>query len=108
VEVIDATCEWGEPYARGVNGISHKATPATLFNEWWKKYLTDRYNVDTFKMTCKVNLRGLSVNQGLMKNFFYYQGAIFALNAIKNHSLTTLDDTECEFIKVQDIDNYRQ
>ena len=41
-----------------------------------------------------------------MRKFFYYDGALFVLNAIRNHSLTTWDDTECEFIRVQDKTNY--
>lgn len=108
VERILATYEWGEPLSRATNGTIHSAYPATIYNKYWREYQRDRYDVDTFKMSCKVNLRGLSVNQSLMRNFFYYQGAIFVLNAIKNHSLTTFDDTECEFIKVQNIENYKK
>ena len=105
--VIINSLEWGTPMARGVNGTFHNPQgAATIYNLWWKSYLQDRYDDDTFKMTCKVNLRGLQVGQELMRKFFYYQGAIFVLNAIKNHSLTTWDDTECEFIKVQDKSNY--
>lgn len=106
--VIDATWEWGEPKARGVNGVAHEADAHTIYNEYWKAYLSDRYDDDTFIMKCKVNLRGLDVGQSLMRRFFYYQGALFSLNKITNHSLTTWDDTECEFIKVQNINNYRR
>lgn len=106
-EKILATYEWGEPLARGTNGTTLGSDSATIYNRYWKQYQRDRYDVDTIKMSCKVNLRGLPVNLSLMRNFFYYQGAIFVLNAIRNHSLTTLDNTECEFIKVQDIENYR-
>lgn len=107
-DVIDATFEWGEPLSRGVNGVFHNSTDkATIYNKWWRNYQSDRYDDDTFKMTCKADLRGLEVGQNLMRKFFYYQGAVFVLNAIKNHSLTTWDDTECEFIKVQDKSNYQ-
>ena len=107
-DVIDATFEWGEPLARGVNGVFHNSKDkATIYNKWWRNYQSDRYDDDTFKMTCKADLRGMQVGQNLMRKFFYYQGAIFVLNAIKNHSLTTWDDTECEFIKVQDKSNYQ-
>ena len=78
----------------------------TIYDRYWKEYQRDRYDADTFILQCKVNLKGLQVGQELMRKFFYYQGAIFVLNKISNHSLTTWDDTECEFIKVQDINNY--
>lgn len=105
-ETIIATYEWGEPLARGVNGSSMAEGKVTIYDRFWKEYQRDRYDADTFIMQCKVNLSGLQVGQGLMRKFFYYQGAIFVLNKITNHSLTTWDDTECEFIKVQDINNY--
>lgn len=104
-EVIDATLEWGLPLARATNGTS-EGESVTIYDRYWKAYQQDRYDDDTFKMTCKVNLRGLRVGQELMRNFFYYDGALFVLNAIRNHSLTTWDDTECEFIRVQDKTNY--
>ena len=104
--IIDSTFEWGLPQARGVNGLEHTTIPHTIYNEYWKNYLTDRYDDDTFIMSCKVDLRGLNVGQELMRRFFYYQGAIFVLNKIINHSLTTEDLTECEFVKVQDKSNY--
>lgn len=106
-DVIRVTYEWGEPKARGVNGVFHDSSaPATIYNQWWRAYQSDRYDSDTFKMTCKVNLKGMHVGQELMRRFFFYDGAVFVLNRIVNHSLTTWDDTECEFIKVQDVKNY--
>lgn len=108
-EVISMTYEWGEPLARGVNGVFQDSTaPVTIYNQWWRSYQQDRYDDDTFKMTCKVNLRGLRVGQDLMRKFLYFQNAVFVLNAIKNHSLTTWDDTECEFVKVQEKSNYQK
>lgn len=107
-EVIAETYEWGVPAARGAFGVFHSSEGAkTIYNRFWKKYQSDRYDVDTYKMNCKVNLRGMNQGKDLMRRFFFYQGAIFVLNAIRNHSLTTWDDTECEFIKVQDKSNYQ-
>lgn len=100
---IEASFEWGNPLARGVPGLLGNKT---IYEKWWRKYLTDLYDDDTRVMRCKVNLRGLAVTQSLLRRFFWYDGAIWRLNKIENHSLTTWDDTECEFVKVQDINNY--
>lgn len=104
-EIISQSLEWGEPFARGVNGLFEYGD-SNIYDRWWKVYLEDRYDDDTFRLSCKVNLRGLPVGQELMRRFFYYQGAYFVLNKITNHSLTSWDDTECEFIKVQYLTNY--
>lgn len=108
VSYITDSLEWGEPFARGVNATYYEADAQTIYNRYWRQYQQDRYDDDTFKMTCKVDLRGLHVGQDLMRKFFYYQGAIFVLNKIINHSLTTWDLTECEFVKVQDKINYQK
>lgn len=105
-DVIHDSFEWGEPNARGVNGTFYDLDKATIYNRYWKTYQQDRFDDDTFRMTCKVDLRGMQVGQQLMRKFFFYEGAVFALNRIINHSLTTWDDTECEFVKVQDKSNY--
>lgn len=106
-EVISASLEWGVPLARGVNGSFHDSqNPKTIYNQYWSKYQKDRFDDDTIVMKCKVDLQGLQVEQDLLGRFFYYQGAIFVLNKITNYSLSTFDDTECEFIRVQNINNY--
>lgn len=104
-EIIDYSWEWGTPKARGVNRI-HPDYDSSIFKVFWKEYLTDRYDVDTYLLTCKVYLLDMKVDQELLGKFFYYEGSIFVLNKISNHSLTTLDDTECEFVRVQNINNY--
>lgn len=78
------------------------------FDAYWRDYITDRYDVDSRVMRCWVNLRGLRVNQDLLRNFFWYQNALWVLNKIDNHSIATDDLTKCEFIKVKDKRNYTE
>lgn len=100
---------WGMPLERAVHGIIQDTdNPHTIYHDRWKAYLSDRYDVDTKMMKCKVNLSGLKVGQELMRNFFFYENAIWVLNKISNHSITTDDLTECEFVKVKDIKNYTE
>ena len=104
-DTIEHSFEWGNPRARGVYDVD--PGDKSLYDQWWKKFQTDRYSGDTFAMTCKANLRGLKVNQLLLGRFYYYEGSLFVLNKVRNHSLTTEDLTECEFIKVNDPNNYK-
>ena len=78
----------------------------TLYERFWRVYTEDRYDVDTTILRCKVNLGGLQVGQGLLRNFYWYDNSWWVLNKIGNHSLTTYDLTECEFVRVQDKTNY--
>ena len=102
-KTIEYSWDWGVPYARAVPGIEGDKT---IYELWWKKYLSDLYDDDTKVMKCKVDMSGLVVNQNLMRKFFWYDHSLWRLNKIINHSLTTWDDTECEFIKIQDKSNY--
>ena len=100
---------WGMALERAVIDVQQDPdNPNTLYSKKWKAYLTDRYDVDARVMKCKVNLSGMQVGQSLMRNFFFYENAIWVLNKISNHSITTDDLTECEFIKVKDMKNYTQ
>lgn len=95
--------EWGAPAARPVPDIQYPdGAPTALYDIWWKAYLTDRYATDTAVMTCRVDLRGLPVGQALLRRFYWYDGALWTLNAIRNHPLTSYDLTECEFVRVID------
>lgn len=97
--------EWGEPLARAIPQVT-PAEKAYVYDRCWKAYLTDLYDDDTKVLKCRVNLRGLPMGQSLLQGFYWYEGAYWVLNKVTNHSLTTWDDTECEFIKVNDKSNY--
>ena len=66
----------------------------------------DRYDVNTKVMKCRVDLSGHQVGQNLLRKFYWYEGSLWVLNRITNYSLTTYDPVECEFVQVQDKDNY--
>lgn len=105
--VVQETFDYGVPLARGVPDVSSDpANPRTIYSRFWKKYFEDRYNRDTRAVTCKVNLTGMTVGQEMLRNFYYFDNSLWVLNKITNYSLTTDDLTECEFIKVQDTENY--
>ena len=78
----------------------------TIYERGWKDYITDRYDVDTQVMRCRVDFRGMMVDHQLLRKFYYYDGSLWVLNKITNHSLTTYDPVECEFVRVQDKNNY--
>ena len=79
---------------------------ATLWTPYFAAYVSDRYDDDSAVVRCKVNLAGLKVGHDLFRRFYYFDGAVWALNKITNYSATTWDLTECEFVKVQDAANY--
>lgn len=78
----------------------------TIYVRRWKNFMMDRLNVDTKVMTCKADLRGLQVGRSLLGRICFYDGSLWALEGIKNYVLGGDQLTECELVKVNDINNY--
>jgi hypothetical protein len=95
----------GTPFQLDIPGARYP-TGLTIYEKGWQRYMADRYDVNAKVMTCHVDLSGLQVNQDLLRIFWWSGGSLWVLNKITNYSLTTFDPVECEFIQVQDKDNY--
>lgn len=103
--VIEDSLDFGVPHQLDIPGVMHDEG-CTVYERGWKNYISDRYDVNTKVMTCKVDFSGMQVNQDLLRKFYWYDNSIWVLNKITNYSLTTYDPVECEFVQVQDKNNY--
>ena len=103
--VIDDSLDFGVPHQLDIPGVMH-SEGCTVYERGWKNYISDRYDVNTKVMICRVNFAGIQVNQELLRKFYWYENSLWVLNAIRNYSLTTYDPVECEFVQVQDKNNY--
>lgn len=103
---VQKSLDFGTPAEVPFITITSFASGSNIFDQYWKKYITDRYDDDSAVVRCKVDLRQFMVGNGLLRSFWYFDNAYWALNRIINHSVTTDDLTECEFVKVQDMTNY--
>lgn len=80
---------------------------ASIYRKAWQRYIADRYDADSRVMTCKANVRVLGqVGGQMLRRFYYYDGALWVLNAIKDYSLCTEDTTQIELVKIADVSNY--
>ena len=103
--LIEDSLDFGVPHQLDIPGVRH-SEGCTVYERAWKNYISDRYDVNTKVMTCRVNFAGIQVNQELLRKFYWYENSLWVLNAIRNYSLTTYDPVECEFVLVQDKNNY--
>lgn len=102
---VQKSLDFGDPLEAQIPGITF-ATGSNIFSQYWAKYIGDRYDDDSAVLLCYADLRGLQVNENLFRQFYAFGGAVWALNRIIDHSLTTSGCTKCEFVKVQDTTNY--
>lgn len=103
--VMQQSLDFGVPRQLDIPGIVYDPD-TTIYARAWRAYMSDRYDVNTKVMTCRVDFSGIRVDQALLRKFYWYDNSIWVLNAIRNYSLTTYDPVECEFVQVQDKDNY--
>lgn len=104
VNTIIKSLDFGIPAEVDIPDLTYDGN--TIYEQAWKKYIADRLDMDTKVLRCRVRLDGLQVGQGLLRKFWWYRNSLWVLNKITNYSLTTFDAAECEFIQVQDMDNY--
>lgn len=102
---VEQSLDFGLPKEIYIDGLNY-SEDATIYNNFWKRFYNDQFNVNTKKVTCYVNLSDWDVKQELLRQFYYFNNGIWILNKIDNYDVTSNNTTRCEFIKVQDITNY--
>jgi hypothetical protein len=95
----------GTPREIDIPNASYPSS-GTIYARGWQAYIADRYDVDTKVVRCFVDLRGVQVNENLLRNFYVFDNALWVLNKITNYTMTSYTTTECEFVKVKDKNSY--
>lgn len=101
---IILSLDWGDPLELQIPGAS--LSTSSIFDLYWYKYISDRYDDDNCVVTAYVDFRGIQVGQDLLRNFYAFDNAIWALNRIIDYSVTTPGTVKCEFVKVRVKTNY--
>ena len=104
-DTIQRSMEFGVP-AEIDNPVIAVGNDTSVYERFWAKYIADRNNVDARVCTAYVDLRGFQPGPEMLRDFYYFDGAMWVLNKIANYSLTTPGTTQCEFVKVRDQANY--
>lgn len=79
---------------------------SNIYTQYWQTYIRDRYDVDTRVVNCKVLLKE-KVFGDWLRRFYFWDGCYWVLNKIIDYNPTDDGTTKCEFIKIQDINNYQ-
>ena len=76
-----------------------------LYDKFWKAYINDLYNVDSKRVTLSF-LPNERPNVNWLRKWWYFDNGIWRMNEIKDWDVTSDGVVQCEFIKVQDVNNY--
>ena len=78
----------------------------SIYGKCWKKFMTDLYDVNNRRLTCSVRFPERP-NGMMLRRFYWFDNAIWRLNTLTDWNISSYAPTKCEFVKVMDIDNYR-
>ena len=76
-----------------------------IYSSFWKSYLEDLYDINTKILTVYVRLKD-KVGYDLLRQFYWFENAIWRINKITDWNIGVEDVTKVEFVKVQDMTDY--
>ena len=77
----------------------------SIYNQFWKAYLSDQFNANTRMVTCYVKWDRRIMEDALRK-FYWFDNRLWVLNKVTDYSVTGYKTVKCEFIAVDDTQNY--
>lgn len=80
---------------------------SNIYTQYWQPYIRDMYSVNTRIVECKVLLKERVIGDWL-RRFYYFDGSYWLLNKVIDYDVTSNGTTKCEFVRVNDIQNYLQ
>lgn len=80
---------------------------SSLYTQYWQPYIRDQYDANTRIVECYVLLRERVVGDWL-QNFYYWDGRYWVLNKITDYNPVSNGTTKCEFISINNMNNYLQ
>lgn len=101
---ITKSLDFGEPETLYIpEAIS---TPeGTMYDEFWKDYISDLYHIDTRIVTTKLLMRDRVTVDDLRK-WYVFDNSLWKLSKISDWNISDPGLTTCEFVKVNNPDNY--
>lgn len=96
---------FGHPQAIFVPSV-YTTEGDSLYDKCWASYVRDLYSVDGRKVTCFVRMIG-KPGPHLLRKWYVWDNSIWRLNEVKDLNVADYGTVQCEFVKVQDVDNYR-
>ena len=75
-----------------------------IYWNYFKTYYEDAYDVNSKIVEAYVINKDFS--QEDLRNFYWFDNSLWVLNKVEDYNVTSFEGTKCEFVKVQDVNNY--
>lgn len=101
-KIVAEILDFGNPLEIYDRTIKEVYGRASIYPQYFKGFVEDRYSINTKVVRLSVNWDGVDVNKELLRRVYYFDGCYWVLNSIINHDISGKNVTECEFIKLND------
>lgn len=95
--------DFGSPRELYVPNITNN-DEGNIYWNYFKTYYEDAYDVNSKIVNAYVINKDFT--QDDLRNFYWFDNSIWRLNKIEDYNVTSFEGTKCEFVKVQDVNNY--
>ena len=96
--------DFGEPKEIYIDNLT-LGVNSDIYDQFWKDYLSDQFNVNARVVTCYV-LWDRLVKEELQRRFWFFDNSIWMLNRIIDYDVNGFKPTKCEFIRIISTGNY--
>lgn len=102
--VITRSWDFGEPQQLFIPWA--KTSPdSTIYNNFWKTYIRDLYDIDTRVLTAYVDFKGRPTHEFLRK-FFWFDNCYWRITKITDYDVAKPETSMVDFVKVADLSDY--
>lgn len=78
----------------------------SIYNNFWEKYINERYNIQNKKVTCYVKLTPLDWVNFKFNKFVKINNQLYIVNKIYDYDISSNEPTKVDLITIQDISGY--
>ena len=101
---IKHSWDFGNPFMTFVRNM-YVGEQGGIYAKCWKDYISDLYSQDNRTLTAYVVFEERP-NVDSLRKYYWFDGALWRMNAIKDWNIGSFESTMVEFVKVIDESNY--
>lgn len=98
-------CTFGVP-SECYTYLNNYSGKMPIYDNFWKNYIEERYNIQNKIVTCYIKLSPLDYNRFKFNRFVKIQNQLYFVNKIYDYDMTSLEPTKVDLITIQDIKGY--
>lgn len=108
IVVNNTLCTYTAPIENYTYSVNNYTDKTGIYNNFWKQYLDERYNIQNKIVTCYMYLKPQEYTNFNWNKFIKINNQLFFVNKIYDYNIDENTPTKVDLITIQDISGYTQ